>query len=82
MTRRSTSSRVVLERGRQDPLASELEGARVLAVAADAGYRLVQCETDRGELVWEWRGIETRPRFATRVHALEYIAARLDERAW
>jgi len=47
----------------------------VLAGAADAGFRLVQCETDTGQLVWEWRrGNEPKPQFVTRRVAIHWMA--------
>ena len=38
------------------------------------GYRLVQCETDTGQLIWEWRhGHEPRPQFVARRVAIDWM---------
>jgi hypothetical protein len=61
-----------------DPLGFELEGAWVIAKAAECGFRLMQCETDTGQLVWEWRrGSESPPRFAARRLALQWMTEHL-----
>jgi hypothetical protein len=58
-----------------DPLVPLQEDQTVLARAADAGFQLVQCETDTGQLVWEWRrGNEPRPQFVTRRVAIHWMA--------
>ena len=55
-------------------LVPALEEHTVLAWAADAGYRLVQCETDTGQLIWEWRhGDEPRPQFVARRVAIDWM---------
>jgi hypothetical protein len=55
-------------------LVPALEEHTVLAWATDEGYRLVQCETDTGQLIWEWRhGDEPRPQFVTRRVAIHWM---------
>ena len=57
-----------------DALSIELEDQSVIARAADAGFRLVPFETERGTRSWEWRrGDEPRPQFATRRVALHWM---------
>jgi hypothetical protein len=61
-----------------DPLGFELEDGWVVATAAKYGFRLVQCETDTGQLVWEWRrGSEPPPRFAARRLATQWMTEHL-----
>jgi hypothetical protein len=46
---------------------------------ADAGFHLVECETDTGQLVWEWRrGREPKPQFVTRRVAIYWMAEYLE----
>ncbi|HEY3671247.1 MAG TPA: hypothetical protein VGN51_09950 [Acidimicrobiia bacterium] len=53
------------------PLADE----QVVSRAADLGFRLLQYETDNGQLAWEWqRGNEPRPQFVTRRVAIHWMA--------
>jgi hypothetical protein len=55
-------------------LVPALEEHTLLAWAADAGYRLVQCETDTGQLIWEWRhGDGSRPQFVARRVAIDWM---------
>ena len=57
-----------------NPLAVELEDLAVVARAADAGFRLVQCETPNGHVTWEWRrGSEPRPQFTSRHVAVHWM---------
>jgi hypothetical protein len=52
---------------------------RVVSSAADLGFRLVQHETDNGQLAWEWqRGNEPRPQFVTRRVAIHWMAEFLE----
>ena len=53
--------------------------AVVTALARAHGYELIQRETDTGNLVWTWRGVEPRPQpsFLTRVQAVAYMDAQL-----
>jgi hypothetical protein len=51
----------------------------VLTAARAAGFCLLQCETDRGLIVWEWRrGIEPRPQFGSRRVALHWMSEYLE----
>ena len=53
---------------------SDFDDETVIASAAAAGFRLVQYETDAGQLVWEWRrGDESRPQFVTRRVAIHWM---------
>jgi hypothetical protein len=57
-----------------NPLMVELEEQSVVARAAVSGFRLVQYETETGQLVWEWRrGSEPRPQFVTRRVAMHWM---------
>jgi hypothetical protein len=57
-----------------DALSVELEDQAVIARAADAGFRLVPFETERGTRSWEWRrGNEPRPQFVSRRVALHWM---------
>jgi hypothetical protein len=57
-----------------NPLMVELEEQSIVARAADSGFRLVQYETETGQLVWEWRrGSEPRPQFVTRRVAMHWM---------
>ena len=57
-----------------NPFLVEIEEQSVVARAADQGFRLIQRETDTGQLVWEWRrGSEPRPQFVTRRVALHWM---------
>jgi hypothetical protein len=61
------------------PEASQLEDEMVVCRAADMGFRLLQYETDNGQLVWEWRrGNEPRPQFVTRRVAIHWMIEFLD----
>ena len=67
-----------------NPEASTLEDEVVASRAADRGFRLLQYETENGQLVWEWRrGNEPRPQFVTRRVAMHWMAEflELDHRA-
>jgi hypothetical protein len=58
---------------------AELEDDIVLARAAHAGFRLVQYETDTGQLIWEWRHAnDPRPQFVTRRVALHWMTQLLE----
>jgi hypothetical protein len=47
----------------------------VLTAARAAGFCLLQCETDRCLVVWEWRrGTEPRPQFGSRRVALHWMS--------
>jgi hypothetical protein len=60
-------------------LVPALEEHTVLAWAAEAGYRLVQYETDTGQLIWGWRhGDGPRPQFVTRRIAIHWITQLLE----
>jgi hypothetical protein len=62
-----------------DPLVPPLEDDIVLARAAHEGSRLVQYETDTGQLIWEWRhGNEPRPQFVTRRVAIHWMTQLLE----
>jgi hypothetical protein len=53
---------------------SALDDETVVAIAAAAGFRLVQYETDAGQPVWEWRrGDEPRPQFVLRRIAIHWM---------
>ena len=55
-------------------LTIELEDLAVIARAADAGFRLVQCETPNGHVTWEWRrGLDPRPQFTNRHVAVHWM---------
>ncbi len=57
-----------------NPLVVEIEEQSVVDRAADRGFRLMQHETETGQLVWEWRrGSEPRPQFVTRRVALHWM---------
>jgi hypothetical protein len=61
-----------------DPAATEAEDLELIATARAAGFCLFQCETETGQVVWEWRRTgEPRPRFLTRPLALEWMRERL-----
>jgi hypothetical protein len=61
------------------PRVSPLEDQLVVTGAAQSGFHLVQCETDTGQLVWEWRrGNEPRPRFVTRRVAIQWMTELLE----
>jgi len=46
----------------------------VVAAASDAGFALVEFETNHGQRVWEWRrGDEPRPQFVSRRVALFWM---------
>jgi len=63
-----------------DPFASEFLEQDVITRAADAGYRLVQYETERGQLIWEWRNTDgRRPQFVTRRVAVRWMAELLSQ---
>ena len=54
---------------------ASLDDQTVLAGAADAGFDLVPCETDTGQLVWECRrGDEPKPQFVTRRVVIHWMA--------
>ena len=62
-----------------DPLAGEVLEQATVVRAAEHGVRLVQSETDTGQVVWEWRhGPELRPQFVTRRVALHWMRDWLD----
>ena len=55
---------------------------RILAGAAEHGFRLSHYETEHGQLVWEWRrGTEPRPQFLSRRVALHWMRDWLGKRA-
>jgi hypothetical protein len=66
-----------LERGAPYPaLAVE---TKLLTRARDAGFSLVQYETDTGQLVFEWRhGNDRGPQFLTRHLAWSWLSDRLE----
>ena len=65
-----------LERGPSSSIALE---SQVLPRAREAGFALVQYETDTGQLVFECRrGDERGPQFLTRQLALLWLVDRLD----
>jgi hypothetical protein len=51
------------------------DDAIVTSLARAHGYDLIQRETDTGNLVWTWRGVEQRPHpsFLTRGQAVSYM---------
>jgi hypothetical protein len=60
------------------PAGSERDEQELLAAARAQGFCLFQCETDTGQVVWEWRRTgEPPPRFLTRRLALEWLRDRL-----
>jgi hypothetical protein len=62
-----------------DSHVSTRDDAIVIARAADAGFRLVQYETDTAQLVFEWRRRdEPRPQFVTRRVAIHWMAELLE----
>jgi hypothetical protein len=57
-----------------DPVLTELDDQAVIARAAAEGFHLVQYETPRGHLSWEWRrGSEPRPQFTNRRVAVHWM---------
>jgi hypothetical protein len=62
-----------------DPAAEEAAEHELLARARRAGFCLFQCETETGQVVWEWRrSDEPRPRFLTRRLALDWMRTILE----
>jgi len=64
------------------PLEPNADEQLTLSRASDAGFSLVQRETDTGQLVWEWRrGDRPRPQFVNRLIAIEWMDVFLGVRA-
>jgi hypothetical protein len=60
------------------PTMRERNDQVVVDRASARGFVLVQCETEQGQLVWEWRhGADPRPRFVSRRVAVEWMSERL-----
>ena len=61
------------------PTSSVAVETKLLPRARDAGFSLVQYETDTGQLVFEWRrGNERGPQFVTRHLALLWLVDRFE----